>query len=133
MGKYEYANAALFGPSFTPIFGYNFQYPTRYPAILEDITLNNKQADQIHDLMIRGEIYAGSDSLEKDGVGDHAYGFMTGRKEGKMWGGAAVTHGVRGRDGVSKSRARWCHWYPSGDIFTQSTENCFPSSNYNMN
>ena len=50
------------------------QYPPRYQAILGKDLLENAQADNIHALLLKGDLYAGSDGSEKDGIGAHAYG-----------------------------------------------------------
>jgi len=69
------------------------QYLSRLKGILGDNKLANTQVDQIHALLLRGELYAGSDGSEKEGIGAHVYGFMSGKEEGIVWGGAAITPG----------------------------------------
>ena len=69
------------------------QYPPRYQALLGKDLLVNAQADNIHALLLKGELYAGSDGSEKDGIGAHAYGFTSNKYLGTVWGGAAVTPG----------------------------------------
>lgn len=61
--------------------------------ILGNSLLAIDQADQIHALLCEGSLCTGSDGSEKDCIWDHAYGFSSGRIEGKVWGGAAVTSG----------------------------------------
>lgn len=41
--------------------------------------------------MIKWDLYAGSDGLEKDRIGAHAYGFTIGRHVGQVWEGVAIT------------------------------------------
>ena len=69
------------------------QYPPRYQAILGKDLLANAQADNIYDLILKGDLYAGSDGSEKEGIGAHAYGFTSNKYLGMVWRGAAVTPG----------------------------------------
>ena len=41
------------------------QYPPRYQALLGKDHLENAQADKIHALLLKGDLYAGSDGSEK--------------------------------------------------------------------
>ena len=77
-------------PNFEDILA---QYPPRYQAILGKHILGNAQADKIHSLLIKGDLYAGSDGSEKGGIGAHAYGFTSNKFLGPVWGGAAITPG----------------------------------------
>lgn len=69
------------------------QYPPRYHALLGSEKLGYEQACKIHDLLIKGELYAGSDGLETDNIGAHTYGFTSSRELGRVWGGATLTLG----------------------------------------
>ena len=63
------------------------QYPMRYRVNLGPTILDNTQVDKIYDLTIKRKLYTGSDGSEKEGIGEHAYGFTSGRMEGAVWGG----------------------------------------------
>ena len=55
--------------------------------------MTNTMAAQTQRLMLQGNLYAGSDGSEKEGIGAHAYGFTSGIIEGAVWGGAGITLG----------------------------------------
>lgn len=60
------------------------QYSPCYQVLLGTNLLGNAQADNIHSLLLKGEMYAGCDGSEKDGIGACLYGFTSSRFMGTV-------------------------------------------------
>lgn len=100
-----------------PLFPYMLlRYPIRYQAILGDSKLSNEQGGKIYGLIIKWDLYTGSDWLVKDGIGAHTYTFTSERQVYQVGGGASYHSRGRRGDGVITSRVRWGHRYSSGYI-----------------
>ena len=82
--------------------------------LLGDITIGDKQVNNIMDLLRAGNLYAGSDGSVKDGCGSHAYGFTNGTGAGTVWGGSAITPGsaveMSSLQAEHEGEAFGCYW-----------------------
>ena len=68
------------------------KYDVEFKALVGEITFGEDQAWEVTGLLKNCHIYAGSNDSEKYDRGSHAYRFVSGAKEGNIWGGRPSLH-----------------------------------------
>ena len=66
-----------------------------YRIMLGNNLLYDDAVEQIVLLLMKGQLYAGSDGSVKDERGAHAYGFTSGKDVGEIWGDSSITPGSK--------------------------------------